>query len=353
MPTLLFWYDPQRDFNILPLTPLKSGKKVVLRGEGYLAPGPAPESFDLYRIPSPLLGWSLTKMKKKARWLSTPVSVAGYGHHPSIDFESKPWGLTPSGFFHAHRWQFEDAFGHSSPVVRTVRVCSLKMLFGAAYPPFASASGEVTIETAVDPSLRIELGVPWNEDPRLTPQEVLAQEISDLAGLTNEEIPSRDQVTETLGDVFPREIPEDLGVDWAPRELVMSEGDSETLGITLSSRSAFAFCFVALDMESDKVVGTSDVAVISSDPSGGLNVFGSERPQTSPPALWKFKHLKMKGVVDPNVDMFVAVLESDPEALEAALEAGADVNITDTQVLTAYEVELADFDPDQWSLPTE
>jgi hypothetical protein len=59
--------------------------------------------------------------------------------------------------------------------------------------------------------------------------------------------------------------------------------------------------------------------------------------------------LKRTGVVDPNVDMFVAIFDNDVEALKAALEAGADQSITDTQVLAAHEAELADFDPNEWS----
>jgi hypothetical protein len=71
-------------------------------------------------------------------------------------------------------------------------------------------------------------------------------------------------------------------------------------------------------------------------------VYGeSDRDQTP----WKFRHLKQKGVNDPNVDMFVAVFDDDTEALKASLEAGADTSVTDKQVLAAHEAELADFRP--------
>jgi hypothetical protein len=64
---------------------------------------------------------------------------------------------------------------------------------------------------------------------------------------------------------------------------------------------------------------------------------------------WKFKHLKKKGVEDPNVDMFVAVFDDDVELLKSALAAGADRSITDNQVLGTYRDELADFNPDEWN----
>jgi hypothetical protein len=64
----------------------------------------------------------------------------------------------------------------------------------------------------------------------------------------------------------------------------------------------------------------------------------------------KFQHLmRKKGVDDPNVRLFEAVLQPGPETPESvaqvrkALEDGADPRITDTEVLAQYAAELADF----------
>lgn len=65
-------------------------------------------------------------------------------------------------------------------------------------------------------------------------------------------------------------------------------------------------------------------------------------------AVWKIRHLKRKGVADPNVDLFVAVADNDLAAARAALEAGADPNITDRKVIDAHRLVLADFDPKDW-----
>lgn len=55
--------------------------------------------------------------------------------------------------------------------------------------------------------------------------------------------------------------------------------------------------------------------------------------------LAKFRQIKARGVDDPDVDMFIAVLEGDGsvDTLKDALARGADPNITDTQVLRRYE----------------
>jgi hypothetical protein len=58
----------------------------------------------------------------------------------------------------------------------------------------------------------------------------------------------------------------------------------------------------------------------------------------------KFRHLKAKGVTDPNVDMFLAVFDNDTDALEAALLAGANKSITDLEVLDEHAADLTDFD---------
>lgn len=55
--------------------------------------------------------------------------------------------------------------------------------------------------------------------------------------------------------------------------------------------------------------------------------------------LAKFRQIKARGVDDPDVDMFIAVLEGDGsiDALKDALARGADPNISDTQLLQRYE----------------
>jgi hypothetical protein len=59
----------------------------------------------------------------------------------------------------------------------------------------------------------------------------------------------------------------------------------------------------------------------------------------------QFEYLKAQGVSDPNIDMFLAVGKGDRDALQAALDAGADTSITDSAVLKKYEAQLANFKP--------
>ncbi|HJP89842.1 MAG TPA: hypothetical protein VJ850_12475 [Candidatus Limnocylindrales bacterium] len=58
----------------------------------------------------------------------------------------------------------------------------------------------------------------------------------------------------------------------------------------------------------------------------------------------KVRHLQKLGVNDPNVDMFVGLYDRNVDAVRAALEAGADVSLRDTQVIAQHEDELRDFD---------
>ena len=60
----------------------------------------------------------------------------------------------------------------------------------------------------------------------------------------------------------------------------------------------------------------------------------------------KLTYLKTLGIRDPNIDLFLAVLDGESvEAVKAAVEAGADVNMTDAVLLDKYKKELENFRP--------
>ena len=61
----------------------------------------------------------------------------------------------------------------------------------------------------------------------------------------------------------------------------------------------------------------------------------------------KLRYLKSIGIDDPNIDLFLAVMGGDDnvDAAKAALEAGADVNMTDGALLEKYKKELENYDP--------
>ena len=59
----------------------------------------------------------------------------------------------------------------------------------------------------------------------------------------------------------------------------------------------------------------------------------------------QFQFLKDHGVNDPDVDMFLALGASDREALQDAIDRGADINTTDTKVLGRYAPQLKAFEP--------
>jgi hypothetical protein len=62
----------------------------------------------------------------------------------------------------------------------------------------------------------------------------------------------------------------------------------------------------------------------------------------------KLLHLKNKGITDPNIDLFLAILDpagGSADRARAALAAGADPNITDGQLLAKYQSQLQDYTP--------
>jgi hypothetical protein len=60
--------------------------------------------------------------------------------------------------------------------------------------------------------------------------------------------------------------------------------------------------------------------------------------------LKKLNYLKNIGIEDPNVDMFIAVLEGNVPKLEAALASGADTSTTDSALAKKYANELKNYD---------
>jgi hypothetical protein len=115
----------------------------------------------------------------------------------------------------------------------------------------------------------------------------------------------------------------------------------------ISNRMANLAGALGTAVESKDVLLSSVLAVFGTERRGGAgdNVSTTDRDQTQA----KFKHLKRKGIDDANVDLFLAVFANSPEDLKAALDAGADVSATDTQVLAKYREQLADFDPADWT----
>ena len=69
-----------------------------------------------------------------------------------------------------------------------------------------------------------------------------------------------------------------------------------------------------------------------------------------------FNAIRNAGVRDPNVDLFIGVLESRPEQVEQAIADGADVNKTDGEVIHYHRVLLFKHCPEklrEWSLGRE
>lgn len=57
----------------------------------------------------------------------------------------------------------------------------------------------------------------------------------------------------------------------------------------------------------------------------------------------KFEYLKLKGIIDPNLELFLGVFSNNESAVKKALAEGADPSVTDTELIRKYKDELKDF----------
>jgi hypothetical protein len=68
---------------------------------------------------------------------------------------------------------------------------------------------------------------------------------------------------------------------------------------------------------------------------------GDERPDSSSTAyIEQLLELKREGIQDPDIDLLVGTSRGDTNAVRAALDAGADVNVTTDEVLHRYRSDV-------------
>ena len=268
----------QSDMHWLPPgAPLNFGKSVILRGVGYEKASPT--EFVLYRVPSPIVSWALAQRKKRARWELARRPATVTSRWPLITVDSEPVVLAPSGYFHTHRWQFSDEVKHWSPVVRTTRFSTLTTsLSGGLKQAGADVSATIktTVATTVDPSIRIDLALPWNPSAGIGPGDVILQEFEDLA---NEFVatPERSEVLDEVRAFLPERKPDDVEFGWEPRELDLADEASVTFEVPIYgvSTTPFAFCFIASNLPTGETA-SSEVVVVWRDKIGAINLAFAE-----------------------------------------------------------------------------
>jgi hypothetical protein len=66
-------------------------------------------------------------------------------------------------------------------------------------------------------------------------------------------------------------------------------------------------------------------------------LLAKRRDRSAEPDVYRqLKALRSQGIVDADIDLFIAVFENDVDQLKNALDRGANVNVTDTEVLSRY-----------------
>jgi hypothetical protein len=117
----------------------------------------------------------------------------------------------------------------------------------------------------------------------------------------------------------------------------------------LASRNMLAPAFAVENLLTG--LRKADVKQISGYVSNLSGAFGTFRRSREELVRVKLFLLKNEGVNDPTIDLFLAVLDpagESPESIKrvkAALDAGADVSMTDAALLAKYEAHLRNFVP--------
>jgi hypothetical protein len=72
-------------------------------------------------------------------------------------------------------------------------------------------------------------------------------------------------------------------------------------------------------------------------------VFGgtTDQEEAHDSSLAKLRELKRQGIEDPDIELFLAVADDDPEAARRALDSGAHVDVTIGEILERYKDRLA------------
>ena len=109
--------------------------------------------------------------------------------------------------------------------------------------------------------------------------------------------------------------------------------EAEALGVKLKGTDQTPAEF-ATRLADTQMVNPSIPAAIQSAPGTTVTPTRDDYAQAA------IELLAESGVGDPNVRLFLGVFRDDTDMVKSALESGADVNITDTQLLQKYAARL-------------
>jgi hypothetical protein len=251
---VLHWRDTAGA--ILPGGSFKTGKRVVLSGEGYTE---QPRTFIVYRRFGPLL-------RRFREWRGKPsisaVDQPVTAEETSTDrAQGGPWALRTPGY--RLRWHlfFEDDLLNRSGELDISRLGTLGPSVGAALDP-VTFQVEVPITAAIDPLVTISVMTPWGEGQDDFDQYLaeLAEAAADAGDDTDETIGA---LRKYLGHYLPSDAPEGWEFDLERDEFELEEGESATVRITVQAPTPGAFAVqMTATVDGEELIVASDPMVV-------------------------------------------------------------------------------------------
>jgi hypothetical protein len=290
---ILHWRDTGGA--ILPGGSFKTGKRVVLSGEGYTE---QPSTFTVYRRFGPLLRrFREWKGKPSISAVGQPVTAEEAGANGA---QGGPWVLRTPGYRLKWHVFFEDDLLNRSAELDISRLGTFGPSIGAAVDPVTFRI-EVPITAAIDPLVTISIRTPWGESKDDFDQYI--GELAEDAADTGDDIEATfGALREYLGRYLPSEAPEGWEFAMERNEFELEEGESAIVQITVHAptpgATAFAIQMTAM-IDGEEMIVASDPMVVQvpedwryasllfggDDDAGGGSEFGVARRDPIRPAV--------------------------------------------------------------------
>ena len=264
---------------------LPDGKQVHMEGRRY--DGALPESFDLLRVYSAVIGTVARFGLGKPPW----KHLEGDTWYPApVDYataRTEPFPLKAQRFTGTHRWRFMErpVAGRTlfSPVIRTARFVDIGFMGHIGTPPAVPVDAQVGVKVTVpvglaDPKVMLEVILPWDvsEANQSTVHEVLRDELTDdEKGLDGD---LYERVLGYLESYLPSTPPEGWNATMNPDVLEIEPGDNALadIEITAPPGTGVALAVRATNAENGDERSVSDVVIVERGNDGTFALLHAE-----------------------------------------------------------------------------
>lgn len=275
MPSLI-WRKASDLWQLPARSSLSNGFGVCMEGRRYT--GGLPDSFDLWRMYSPIVGACAQGIRRRPPGKHLDDDTWNANDIGGGVVRTEPLPLKVSRVTGTHRWQFTDGRSWSQPV-RTVRFVDLRLGGHLRSPSVLPVDVEVGVEATVptglaDPNFRLSLVVPWQrpESEERTIRDLLSDEITETDGTMDDELNSA--LGDFLNDYLWDEPPEGWELSVEPDALGIEPGSTGAgvVRVKTGQPGGVAVAVEAVDIDDRERRGYSDVFVVERDEDGTVTV---------------------------------------------------------------------------------